>query len=387
MARRRGLSRWLLPVIRPDAPAPDPAVVGPTDDPAVATAPVAPVAPVPAVPAVPREGTPDKGWFGAEDGPKGLAQRAAELLAGMGPLQLPARQVDDGLPGGQHRSWKRGGGVEFSEHKEYAPGDDLRHLDWKAWARTDRYYLKRYEQEVHAALTLVLDASASMGLADARDGDKFDTVRLVLAALALVLVRQGDAVGLCVIGRPDLNVAAGSSLRHYAVLADRLERLKPEGQAGLDAFGASSWQGLDRRGLCVVASDVLLEPDRALAPLHDLRRAGLDVLLLHALHPRERDLDFGAPAWLQCPESADRRLTDPRLVRHAYARLMAAHCDALRVACGFKGVGYLGVDTGQDPRGVVRGVLRTTARLVRRRGVGVAPEDAWVVPAGVVDGW
>lgn len=315
---------------------------------------------------------PDKAWSGHQywfgDAEKQtLAQRSAEVLAGLGPLQLPPRRVDDGQPGGLHRSLRRGGGVEFSEHKEYAPGDDLRHLDWRAYARTDRYYIKRYEQEVHATLTLVVDASASMQVNDLRGGDKFDAVRLMLAALGLVLVRQGDAVGLMVIGQPELNLAPAGGLRHFANLADRLEKLQPGGTSGLDVLGPSSWRGLERRGLVVVASDALVEPNKAMAPLRDLARSGQDVLLLHCLHPRELDLDFQGPTWLQCRETGDRRLTDPRLARAQYVEMMQAHCQQLRTLAVHGGLGYLLVDTGIEPRGVVRQILRATAQL-RRRG-------------------
>ena len=305
-------------------------------------------------------------WFAEDAAEKQtLAQRATEVLAGLGPLQLPARQVDDGQPGGLHRSLRRGGGVEFSDHKEYAPGDDLRHLDWKAWARTDRYYIKRYEQEVHASLTLVVDASASMGFVDGQS-DKFDAVRLLLAVLALVLVRQGDAVALVVIGRPELNVPTGSGLRQFSQICERLQGLTPSGQAGLDRLGPGSWRGMDRRGVAVVATDALVAPEMAVEPLYDLKRTGLDVLLLHTLHPRERDLDFQGPTTLVCPETDDRRLTDPRLTKPAFQRLMAQHCERLRTLTTHGGLGYLQVDTSIDPRGVMRQVLRATARLRKR---------------------
>lgn len=298
-----------------------------------------------------------------------LAQRASEVLAGLGPLQLPARQVGDGLPGGLHRSLRRGGGVEFSEHKEYAPGDELRQLDWKALARTDRYYVKRFEQEVHATLTLVVDASASMQLVD-HESDKFDAVRLMLACIALVLVRQGDSVGLVVLGQPALTVTPGTGLRHFANLAERLERVVPEGTASLGALGPSAWRHMDRRGLVLVASDALLPPDQAVPPLVTLRRSGLDVLLLHTLHPRELDLGFAAPAQFTCRETDRRRTIDPRVIRATYVDLMAAHCDALRQVATHNGVGYLLVNTAVDPRGLIRQILRSTARLKRSGSAG-----------------
>ncbi len=322
-------------------------------------------------------------WFtdDASSEQRSLAQRASEVLAGLGPLQLPARQVGDGLPGGLHRSLRRGSGVEFSEHKEYAPGDDMRQLDWKAYARADRYYIKRFEQEVHASLTLVVDSSASMHFADL-GGDKFDAVRLMFACIALVLVRQGDSVGLLVLGRPELTLAPSTGLRHFAILAERLEKLTPEGAAGLDALGPSSWRGLDRRGLVIAASDVLMAPELAVAPLVALQRSGLDVLLLHTLHPRELDLNFSEPAQFTCRETERRRNLDPRVIRDVYVDLMRAHCDSLSRLATHAGIGYLLVDTSVEPRGLIRQVLRATARLKRH---GSAPIDMGAYGEAAVD--
>ncbi len=307
-------------------------------------------------------------WFADEDDPvvkRSLAQRASEVLAGLGPLQLPARQIDDGMPGGLHRSLRRGGGVEFSEHKEYAPGDDLRKLDWKAYARTDRYFIKRFEQEVHATLTLVLDASASMHFADF-ESDKFGAVKLLMACIGLVLVRQGDSVGLVVLGRPESTVAPGTGLRHFAQIAEVLENTQPSGVHGLDAFEPVPWRGHERRGLALVASDVLLPPEQAMVPLLALQRSGMGVLLLHTLHPRELDLGFATPSQFTCRETERNRTVDPRMMRDAYVDLMRAHCDSVGRLAAHGGVGHVLVDTSVDPRGLIRRVLKATARL--RRG-------------------
>ncbi len=311
-------------------------------------------------------------WFADDDEAvvrKSLAQRASEVLAGLGPLQLPARQVDDGLPGGMHRSLRRGGGVEFSEHKDYAPGDDLRMLDWKAYGRTDRYVIKRYEQEVHATLTLILDASGSMQLSDFAS-DKFDAVRLLLACIALVLIRQGDSVGLAVLGRPQCTIAPGVGLRHFAHIAETLAAVQPDGDYGLDRFEPVPWRGHERRGLAMVASDVLVAPDKAMVPLTALQRSGLGVLLLHTLHPRELDLGFTTPAQFTCRESARQRTVDPRVMRDAYTTLMRQHCEAVAAAAAHGGVGHVLVDTSFDPRGLIRQVLRATTHLRVRGGTG-----------------
>lgn len=296
-----------------------------------------------------------------------LRERASEVLARLPSRELRTHATVDGAPGGLHRGLRRGGGVEFAEHREYAPGDDLRHMDWRAYARNDRYVIKRYEQEVHASLTLLLDASASMevgedGAAGAASGlSKMAAVRLLAAALAALTVRQGDAVGLLVVGRRRQHLAPAGGETHLMYLLDVLLRLQPEGVAGLESVDRADLGGIQRRGAVVVLSDVLAPPARALAPLSAMTRLGPQVVLAQCLHPLELSLGFGGPVELACAETGTRQIIDPRVARAAYRDMMQAHIASVREHATSLGVHHILVDLSEDPASVLARLLGVLA--------------------------
>lgn len=305
---------------------------------------------------------------GAAAGPAvTLRQRASEVLARLPARELRTRATVDGSPGGLHRGLRRGGGVEFAEHREYAPGDDLRHLDWRAYARNDRYLIKRYEQEVHASLTLLVDASASMslgedGAAGAAEGlSKMDAVRLLAATLACLTVRQGDAVGLLAVGRRRQHLAPAGGETHLWLLLDALQRIRPDGAEGLESIDRADLGGIKRRGAVVVLSDVLAEPARALAPLSAMARLGPQVVLLQCLHPLEIHLDFRDAVELACAERGSRHVIDPRVARAAYGEMMRAHIGRVRAQATQVGVHHLLVDLSDDPAEIVARLLLVLA--------------------------
>ncbi len=295
-----------------------------------------------------------------------LRERAGEVLARLPPRELQSSAVVDGAPGGLHRGLRRGGGVEFAEHREYSPGDDLRHLDWRVWARNDRFYVKRHEQEVHAAVTLLVDASASMAAAPADAPDqvaKWAAVRLLTATLAALVIRQGDAVGMLVAGRPRLSIPAAGGEGHLMRLLAALLRVPTEGPTGLEGLGRAALRDLERRGVVLAISDLLADPAAALAPLGAMARMGPQVVLLHTLHPRELDLGFAEPVDLICGESGRRQIVDPRVVRRAYVEMMNSHCAAVRTTATSLGVHHLLTNLGDDPAAIIgRLVLVLAAR-------------------------
>lgn len=293
-----------------------------------------------------------------------LASEAAAVVARLrGLVPTPQRRVD-GIPGGLHRGARRGGGVEFAEHRDYAPGDDLRYLDWRAYARNDRYSIKRFEQEVHASVTLVLDASASMAIEGAPPPDKLATVLLVCAALATLIVRRGDAVGLMVAGR-SLDVAPAGGEPHLRRLIAHLATLTVRGPSGLESLGHRLVHGGPRRGVLVVVSDLLADPAAALAPLASARRLGPHVVLMHAVHPVELDLGFGGPVHVVCPETDARALVDPRSLRGEWDKLVERHHRELRDNATAAGLVYRLANLGDDPAELVRGIVMAMSAGVR----------------------
>lgn len=282
----------------------------------------------------------------------------------LGAVSPPSQRTVDGAPGGVHRAARRGGGIEFAEHRDYVPGDDLRYVDWKAYARSDRYTVKRFEQEVHASVTLLLDASASMQLHGAPAPDKMLAVRLLCATLATWIVRNGDAVGLVVAGR-SIDVPAAGGRAHLRRVLHQLATVQPRGAAGFEGLDRAVLRSAERRGTVLAVSDFLAQPSVVLAPLAQLRRLGPRVLALCALHPVELDLAMHETIEVVCDETLRRELLDPRAVRGAYREMMADHLERLTQRCGGCGVEFMQLDLGADPTTQVRAVARQLARRER----------------------
>lgn len=295
-----------------------------------------------------------------------LRARAGEVVRRAAGARLATHRPQSGAAGGLHIGRRRGGGIEFAEHRDYTAGDDLRHLDWRAFARRDRLLVKRFEAEVHTDVWLVLDASASMAVAGpvelAGPVDKLDAVRVLAMALGLVTVAGGDAIGLEVPGPdgPRATLAARGGSPATRALADALMRLEPTGDATLPSWRPRA------RGTIIVITDGLAPVDALVAPLASARRGGAEVTLVQALHPREIRFDFDDVVSLRCEETGELRRFDPRRMRDEASAMMQAHCDALRLAAESAGVRYVLLDLGADPAAALREVLAAVAR--DRRG-------------------
>ena len=228
-------------------------------------------------------------------------------LAALGRIEIVARWVVDGFLTGLHRSPRKGFSVEFAEHRPYQPGDEPRMLDWKIAARSDRLVVKQFEEETNLRATLVLDVSRSM----AWTGDRARLTKLayaerLTASIALLLLRQRDAVGLI---RFDAEVRTAIAPRARTGQWKRLVAALDDPGAGratrAGAAFAQAGRLVPRRGLIVFVSDLLLEPEQVLGPVRALRQAGHQVVVLHVLDPAERDLAPGAgEALFVDPESA-----------------------------------------------------------------------------------
>jgi len=261
------------------------------------------------------------------EAPQGAASSsellAPELLYALRPLSLRARTIAEGLLAGAHASRRFGSSSDFAEHKLYTPGDELRHLDWRAYARFDRYFVRRYLEETNLDVHLVVDASSSMSYAGGADGrvtlSKFEVARTLAAALATIAHDQSDATGLSLFAERELT---GMPPRHrkdhlHALLAS-LEDSRASGKTSvphaLDAVRARQ----NRRALVVVISD-LLDVDLAiLEPLGVMRRRGADVLLLHVLHRDELSFPFDGVVRFEDLEGDRLAQVDAPGVRAAY---------------------------------------------------------------------
>jgi len=290
------------------------------------------------------------------------------LLARIAGMPLKARTVVEGALSGMHRSPHRGASVEFSEHKEYAPGDELRHLDWRAVGRMDRWYVKQFEHETNLRATIVLDASRSMAYRGRRAAmTKLEVAAVLSASLAYLLVQQGDAAGLLTFADAPLDYLPPRSrpAHLHAVLAS-LEALTP-GREATDLAAALDRvaEVVPRRGLVVLVSDLLDFRHEPAALLRRLKQARHDALVLHVLDPDELDLSFEGPTVFEALEGRARLLTDPEGLRARYVAEREAWTGGWRRAAVEADADYQLVPTDAPLDRALGEVLRR--RLGRRR--------------------
>ncbi len=294
-----------------------------------------------------------------------------ETLKALSALQIRVRKVVEGLQGGAHPSLHFGASVEFAEHKKYSPGDDIRHIDWRALARTDRYYVKQHQREVVLSCLLVLDCSASMGYrgVNART-DKLGFAVELLAALAHVLVRQGDAAGLLTFAsRPELFIPPGrrpdqlsTLMRHFAAMT-----ITDGGTTGFTDAIARAADTAGKRAMVVLASDLWgAERDTELAVAR-LAARGHDIAIFHVLDPDELDLPFHHPVELEGMEGEPRIHIDPAMIREDYRREVSAVLERWRRLTGEAGIDFVRATTSQPPAAVLSELAGRRQGVRRRR--------------------
>ncbi|MEJ2678882.1 MAG: DUF58 domain-containing protein [Gemmatimonadota bacterium] len=302
--------------------------------------------------------------------PYGRPERADLLtpaqLAALGGLELVARRVVEGFIAGLHRSPHRGFSVEFAEHRAYQPGDDLRFVDWRMYGRSDRYYVKQFEEETNLRAYLLVDASGSMDWTS-RPGllpSKLWYARQLAASLALLLLRQGDAVGLMAF---DEGIRARYEPRarpsQWGTLLAALQQL--DAGRGTEASGALRDVAvrLRRRGLVVLLSDLLVDPESTRTALRFLRHRGHEVLVLHVMDPGERELPPVREARFMDPETGEELPTSVADLRAEYRTAVAEAVDEWRAALAPEGMDYAVVETDQPMVHALRRYLRKRERL------------------------
>lgn len=263
------------------------------------------------------------------------------VLSAISSLDLLAKTVVDGFIAGLHRSPDFGFSQEFAEYRAYAPGDDLRHVDWNLFGRTDRTYIKRYRGETNSQLTVLLDASNSMQLASA-DVSKMDYARYLAASLFyLAIKRQRDAAGLIVFDdevreyvRP--SARAGQMARLLAGLEHAEPRARTDFGKPLHHFQ----QLLHRRGIAVVISDFYEEPELIVKMIEPLRFHGNEVVLFHILDPQEVRMELKSASVLVDLETDQRIEVIPEYAKTTYRQKMQMHIEALRSRARAAGLGY-----------------------------------------------
>jgi len=266
-------------------------------------------------------------------------------LSKLSTLLLRARYVVEGLISGVHTSPYKGFSVEFSEHRQYTPGDEIRHIDWKAYAKFDRYYIKEYEEETNLRCYLLIDASASMNYRS-NGVSKFDYACYLAAALAYIMLNQQDLVGLVTFSdgiRQQL--PARSSPGHLRTVLDSLEQTAPAGDTNLGRTLHHIASQLKRRGLVIVLSDLLDEPLEVMQGLRHLRYQKHEVLVFHVLDNDEIAFPFTQLTQFEDLENATRVITDPRAIAADYQEQMQQFIKGYETMCRRQSIDYTLVNT------------------------------------------
>jgi uncharacterized protein (DUF58 family) len=297
---------------------------------------------------------------GDETPQTGLEGPDAQLLADIENLQLTARTVAHGALAGMHRSLRRGASIEFSEHKLYSPGDDIRHIDWRAFAKTDRYHVKQFEDETNLRLELLVDHSGSMAFADGGRPSKLAYARNLASALSYVALRQGDSTGLFTFAAQVTDeLPARASSGHLMEILSRLAKLRAEGPTGIARCIDRFAQARGRRAVAVVLTD-LFDPDPHL--IDAFRRLAArrhDVAVLHLLDPTEIDFNYDAPSFFVSMEDTRRLFVHPRTLRSAFVNEMRAFLTRTARALSEASIFYHPVHTDTPPAQALAAFLRS----------------------------
>ncbi len=287
-------------------------------------------------------------------------------MARLANLNVLARQAVEGFISGLHRSPHRGFSVEFSEHREYSPGDDLRHLDWVAWGRSDRYYIKQYEQETNLRAHILLDVSGSMGYRHAGPSSKFIYGCFLSACLAYLMARQQDAVGMIAFdSRIRFQLPPASTPSHLDHLFRRLEQLTP----GKDTAIAPTFHGLaDRiakRSLVIVISDLYDDPAEIVKGLQHFVYKKHQIMVFHLMDPAELEFPFKKVHTFVDMETGEKVQVDPRTVREAYVEEVRGFIDRYRKECSDRSIEYHLVSTDTPYDRMLLDYLARRKRMVR----------------------
>jgi len=288
-----------------------------------------------------------------------------KVLARIGNLELVARSVVDGFINGLHRSPYFGASVDFAEHRGYVPGDDIRRVDWRLYARTDRYYIKEYEADSNSNYAVLLDISKSMGFGS-EGVTKLDYARMLAGCLTYLVHRQRDRVGLVAFDN-DIVEFVPPSAKHMDVALHVLDRLKPANPGSLKVAMNKVAEHFGRRGLLVLISDLYEEPDAIMEAIGPLRFRGHDMIVFHLLDRAELDFEYADPSAFEDLESGEQIPVVPEALASQYRELVQAHISALTERFSANRIDYTLVNTSSPLDHALFSYLSARERLTRTR--------------------
>jgi uncharacterized protein (DUF58 family) len=267
------------------------------------------------------------------------------VVSKLATMEIRARLVVEGFVTGLHRSPYKGFSVEFAEHRQYMPGDPLKHIDWKVFGKTDRFYIKEYEEETNLRGYVLLDASASMGYGTT-GVTKIEYAKHLAAALIYMMLKQQDSAGLLVFDEVIREfVPPRSTPRQLHLLLSELDRTKPAAETSIGGVLHELARRMRRRGLVMVISDLLEDPDTVISGLKHFRHLKHEVIVFHVLDPKEAAFRFDGDATFRDMETGETMTTEPLSIRSDYVGAVEEWMARLRRECAESRIDYVPIQT------------------------------------------
>jgi uncharacterized protein (DUF58 family) len=299
-----------------------------------------------------------------------MAERATmkylspEVLSRLKGLEIKARLVVEGFIAGLHRSPYHGFSVEFAEHRQYMPGDPIRNIDWKVFAKSDRFYIKEYEEETNLKAYLLIDCSRSMAFAADNRIDKLSYGLQLAAALSFLMLKQRDAVGLVGFDEKiNTYVPPRSAASHLHVLLREMEMFKASEKTNIAGTLHEMAERIKRRGLVIVISDLLDDPSQIIAGLKHFRHRKHEIIVFHVLDPKERDFSFPLEAIFKDMETGEQINTLPWQIKGDYQKIVGSVLERFARECRMSNIDYVPIDTAMSYDFALFAYLNKRSRL------------------------
>ena len=268
-----------------------------------------------------------------------------DIISRLNNLSLKARFVVEGFIVGLHKSPYHGFSVEFSEHRAYGAGDEIRHVDWKLWGKTDRFFIKQFEEETNLKSYLLVDQSLSMTY-KSKNMTKLEYTQILAASLGYLMLKQQDAVGLTLFDdRIRVNIPARSKRSHLNIILSQMQNIIAGPETTIAPVLHKTAEAIKKRGLIILISDLFDDPDKVLSGLQHFRYKGHEVIVFHVLDPQELTLDFTQRTRFRDMESGEEIVTDPWHIQLDYQKSMEQFCDYIKSNCRQKNIDYVQLST------------------------------------------
>ena len=268
-----------------------------------------------------------------------------ETISKIENLSLKAKLVVEGFIIGMHKSPYHGFSVEFSEHRPYGYGDEIRFIDWKIWGKTDRFYIKQYEEETNLKCHIILDKSSSMGYGS-KDLSKFEYSKILSASLIYLMIKQQDAVGLTMFDeKVNTSIPPKCKISHLNYLLTTMHNAKTGGETSISNLLHALAEAIVKRGLIILISDLLDDENEVIKGLRHFRHKGHEVIIFHIVDPKEKNLDFDQNINFIDVENSQSVLTDTRQIKDKYNKAFKEFCDYYKNECLKNKIDYVQIDT------------------------------------------